>query len=211
MSSDSSSDGRIVCGAYELHVLGDLDFQSMGEAVKLRAAGEQADLLLDGSGTASLSCCPAVLTMTQSGATQGIIDMVAGAEGVITLLAGLPEIGAQIKMEQDKITLSVGPPGVGSMIEMTPTGITIQVAQTSFKMTPTGITEALAEVQRALGPMGHQLTAAETEVDVQVTGTKVSAPMQQTQIEASNQLEETLGKHATDAIRQQQVGMEMES
>jgi hypothetical protein len=189
-----SSKGDMVCGAHQVHTLGDIDLQSLGAAVTIRAGGDEADLVLDGTGTANLSCGPSVLTMTQSGPVQGKIDMMAGAQGTINLWVGLPVIGPQIKMEPEKITLSVGLPGVGSMIEMTPTGITLSVAEITLKITP----------------LGHQLTAAETEHDVLVSGVSVKAPMQQIQIEAANQQSETLATHGTDGIRQQQVGMEME-
>jgi hypothetical protein len=190
-----SSKGDMVCGAHQLHALGDIDLQSFGAAVTIRAAGDDADLVLDGAGTANLSCGPSVLTMTQSGPIQGKIDMMAGEQGTINLWVGLPIIGPQIKMEPEKITLSVGPPGAGSMIEMTPTGITFTVAEITFKITP----------------MGHQATAAETELDLLVSGMTVKAPMHQIQVEATNQQSETLGTHGTDGVRQQSVGMEMES
>jgi hypothetical protein len=189
-----SSKGDLVCGAHQVHALGDIDLQSLGAAVTIRAAGEDADLVLDGVGTANLSCGPSVLTMTQSGPVQGKINMMAGPQGSINLWVGLPVVGPQIKMEPEKITLSVGPPGAGSMIEMTPTGITLSVAEITLKITP----------------LGHQLTAAETEHDVLVSGVNIKAPMQQIQIEAANQHQETLATHGTDGIRQQQVGMEME-
>jgi hypothetical protein len=206
-----SGKGNIVMGAHQLHALGDIDIQSLGSGVNIRAAGDKADLVVDSSGTATMSCGPSVLTMTQSGPTQGQVDMLAGPQGTITLKVGVPVIGPTIKMEPEKITLSIGPPGAGSMIEITPTGITLQVAQTTFKMTPMGITEELAEVKRELGPLGHKMAAAETESSVQVTGLDQKAPMGQFQVEAVNTHKETIGTHGTDAMRNQQVGIEMES
>ena len=190
-----SSKGELVYGAHQVHALGDVDIQSLGSGVTIRAAGDKADLILDADGAAHLSCDPSVLTMTQSSPTEGKIDMVAGMQGTITFWVGPPIIGPQIKIEPEKITLSLGPPGVGSMIEMTETGITLQVAQTTIKITPLGI----------------QMTAAETEADFLVTGVNIKAPMQQVQVEAVNQQKETLSTHGTDAMRQQQVGIEMET
>jgi hypothetical protein len=190
-----SSKTDIVCGAHQVHALGDVDIQSLGSGVTIRAAGDEADLFLDADGSANLSCGPAVLAMTQSSPAEGKIDLVAGMQGTIQLWVGLPVIGPQIKIEPQKITLSLGPPGLGSMIEMTETGITLQVAQTTIKITPLGI----------------QMTIAETEADFLATGVNVKAPMQQIQVEAVNQQKETLGTHGTDAMRQQQVGIEMES
>src|SRR5438105_384502 len=122
-----SSIGDLVLGAHQTHALGDIDLESLGSGVTIRAAGEKANLLLDGSGTATLSCVPSVLAMTQSSPTEGKIDMHAGMAGTITASIGLPIIGPQIKIEAQKITLSIGPPGAGAMIEITPTGITLQV------------------------------------------------------------------------------------
>jgi hypothetical protein len=206
-----SSKADIVLGAHQVHALGDVDIQSLGAGVTIRAAGDKGDLMLDADGAAHVSCGPAVLTLTQSSPAEGKVDLVAGPQGTIALWVGLPKLGAQIKIEPTKITLSVGPPNVGSLIEMTPTGITLQVAKTSFKMTPTGITEELAETKREFTPLGHTLKAAETKVDVQVMGTNVKAPMHQSKVEAVNQQKETLSTHGTDAMRQQQVGIEMES
>jgi hypothetical protein len=189
-----SSKGDMVCGAHQVHALGDIDMQSFGSGVTIRAAGEQADLILDGVGTANLGCGPCALSMTQASPVEGEIVMTAGLEGSISLGMGPAIIGPQIKIEPDKISLSVGPPGAGSLIEMTATGITLSVAEITLKITP----------------LGHQLTAAETEHDVLVSGVSVKAPMQQIQVEATNQQTETLGSHGTDGIRQQQVGMEME-
>jgi hypothetical protein len=189
-----SSKGDMVCGAHQVHTLGDIDLHSLGSGVTIRAAGEDADLILDGVGTANLSCSPCVLSMSQSSPLAGAILMTAGLQGSIALGVGPDVIGPLIKLEPEKITLSVGPPGAGSMIEMTPTGITLSVAEITLKITP----------------MGHQLTAAETEHDVLVSGVSVQAPMQQIQIEGAYQQTETLGSHETDGIRQQQVGMEME-
>jgi hypothetical protein len=189
-----SSKGEMVCGAHQVHALGDIDLQSLGSGVTLRAAGDGGDLILDGTATANLTCSPCVLSMSQSSPVEGNIVMAAGLEGSIALGVGPAMIGPVIKMEPEKITLSVGPPGLGSMIEMTPTGITLSVAEITLKITP----------------LGHQITAAETELDVLVTGTTIKAPMQQIQIEATNQHTETIASHGTDGIRQQQVGMEME-
>jgi hypothetical protein len=132
--------------------------------------------------------------MSQSSPVEGAILMTAGLQGTIALGVGPDVIGPLIKIEPTKITLSVGPPGVGSMIEMTPTGITLSVAEITLKITP----------------LGHQLTAAETEHDVLVSGVTVKAPMQQIQVEATNQQSETLATHGTDGVRQQQVGIELE-
>jgi hypothetical protein len=205
-----SSKGEIVCGAHQIHALGDVDVQSLGSGVTIRAAGEKANLILDADGTANMICGPSSLTLTYGSPVEGIIDLVAGLKGTIKSWVGLPLVGAQIKIEPEKITLSVGPPGIGSMIQMTPTEIVLKVAQTSFKMTPTGITEELAETKRELGPLGHKLTAAETECAIQVMGINQKAPMQQVKVEAANVHKETLGTHGTDAVRNQQIGIEME-
>jgi hypothetical protein len=206
-----SSEGNMVCGAHQVHALGDIDLQSLGSGVSIRAAGEEADLILDGSGTASLTCHPATLTMTHSGKTEGKIDLLAGLQGSITQHVGPPIIGAEIKMEPEKITLSMGPPGVGSMIEMTPTSITFKVGLTTVKITPTGITEEFTTVKRELNPLGHKMTAAETEYAVQVMGVTGKAPLQNIKVEAVNMHQETIGKHTSDAMRTQSAGIEMVS
>jgi hypothetical protein len=206
-----ASSGEITCGAHQVHALGDVDILSMGSGVTVRAAGKDADLILDADGAAHVTCGPAVLCMDGSSPTGGKIDLLSGVDGVIKIWSGVPLVGSLIKLEKDKITLSVGPPGAGSKIEMTVDGITIQVMQTTFKMSATGIKEKLAVVERELGPTGHKLKAAETESGVEATGINVKSPLQQYKTDAMYQQQETIGKHATDAMRQQQVGIEMES
>ena len=202
-----SNKGDFVCGSHQVNALGDVDIQSFGSGVTLRALGEDADLSMDAGATVNLSTGSCILAMDGSTPDQGAIDLLAGEQGVIKIWCGMPLVGSLIKLEADKITLSVGPPGVGAMIEITPTGITMQVAQTSFQMTPTGITEQLAEVQRQLTPTGHTLAAAETELGLDAaTGVNLSAAMGQLQMEATSQTEATMGKHAADAMRQQSAG-----
>jgi hypothetical protein len=208
---DMSSKGEITCGAHQVHALGDVDILSLGSGVTIRAAGELATLMMDGDGSAHLSSGAAVLAMDGSTDDAGKIDLASGTSGVIKIWSGMPMLGSLLKIEKDTITLSVGPPGVGSKIEMKADGITIQVAMTTFKMTATGITEELTPVKRELTPLGHKLTSAETVAAIDAIGVNMKAPMQQYKTDAVYQQQETLGKHATDAMRQQQVGIEMES
>jgi hypothetical protein len=204
MSSD-----KIHIGSYRLQAAGNAEFNSTGDYFTVFAAGLDGMLSLRAMSTVVAAAGCAMLTLENSTPVGGNCALQGGIAGTVKLGAGLPLVGALVTVEPEQITLSVGPPGVGASIKMTPVSITFQVAETSYEMTPLGIVEKMAATQRELTPLGHAFTAAETEASIAVEGVSYSAPLVQTTVEAMTEATETLGSYATDAMKQEEIGMAM--
>jgi hypothetical protein len=203
------SSEKLHIGDYRLQAAGNAQFTAEGGFFTIYATGSDSLLSLNSDGHVVVSSGCAVLDLSSSGPTGGEVSLQAGVTGSLKLGVGLPEVGALATFEPQEITLSVGPPGAGASIKMTPTGITFKVANTSYEMTPTGVVEKVAATERKLAPQGHTMTAAESELQVAVQGVSYSAPMIKAQAEAVADAKETLGTHATDAIKKVQNGVLM--
>lgn len=200
---------KLYIGDYRLQAAGNAQLTAEGGYFTIFATGADSLLSLRSEGHVVVGSGCAVLDLSHDQPNGGSVSLQAGATGSLKLGVGLPEVGALATLEPQAITLSVGPPGAGASIKMTPTAITFQVANTSYEMTPTGVVEKVATTERKLAPLGHKLTAAESEMEVAVQGVSYSAPMVKAQAEAVADTKETLGTHATDAIKKVQNGMLM--
>ena len=203
------SSEKLHIGDYRLQAAGNTQLSAGGDYFTIYATGADALLSMRGERSVIVGSGCAVLTLSNDQASGGTVTLQAGATGSMKLGVGLPEVGAMATLEPQAITLSVGPPGAGASIKMTPTAITFKVANTSYEMTPTGVVEKVATTERKLAPLGHKLTAAESELEVAVQGVSSSAPMIKAQAEAVADTKETLGTHATDAMKKVQNGMLM--
>jgi hypothetical protein len=205
-----SNDSTLVDGEYRVNARSKVTLTSHDAGVFLRAGGEKhGHFIVDATNTASIYCGPALFSLANMDPLAGQVALVGGEMGTIKLQTGVPLAGALLSMSAEEVTISVGPPGVGASIKITPESITFRVAEVTYTMTPLGITEEVAEVSREMTPEGHNLTAAETELNVGLQGVDLAAPTEMNEVEGGNVQNETLGTHATDAVRNDDVGIEM--
>jgi hypothetical protein len=94
---------------------------------------------------------------------------------------------------------------------MTPESITLKVAEVSFSITPEGISEAVAETTRGVTPAGHNMAAAETECNIGVQGWSFEGPTASQEVDGGAENNETLGSQSTDALKNEDAGLSMET
>ncbi|WP_439630185.1 hypothetical protein [Gemmata sp.] len=200
-----------------------------GEDLILSSRGKGTNLFLDATGTASIYTGCAQFVMEASD-TAGQVNVTSGAEGTISFLSGLPDLGSLttleatattiqvgvpdvgpvIKLTMDSITLQVGPPGVGASIVMNATSITLKVGEVSLSLGLAGINESVLDVvTRAAAVTGHTLKAAETSAEVGVAGITTSAPISSDTAEASAAFSAALSNDSADAMKTIKGGIVM--
>jgi hypothetical protein len=195
------ADKNLQIGNYDLRALGRVFIVSTGAGIVANAAGAEGNILLGAGASVGAFSGPAMWLLENNEPLAGKVTIQAGPEGSVKLGVGPPIAGALITMGPEELTLSVGPPGVGASIKLTPESITLKVAEVSLTLTPEGITEDVAEVSREVTPEGHNFTAAETEMNIGVAGITSESPTRQDEVEGGNVVNETLGTHSTDAVK----------
>lgn len=198
---------NIHIGKASTHVTEDITIQSANGHVVIGTSGIDKSVVITGAAGAGMQSGPACFSLTNDANTIGTAVLTVGELGSVQLGAGVPIIGAFVKLEPEAVLISCGAPGVGASIKMTPESITFQVGEVTFTMTPAGIVEDVAECTRELTPEGHNFQAAETEVNVGVEGICVAVPTEEREAEAGAVHNETMLTHTSDAMRNDDAGI----
>ena len=115
--------------------------------------------------------------------------------------------GPRIVLTETSLQLAIGPPEVGASITLTEESIKLMIAEVVHTITPMGITEDVAECTRELTAEGHNFEAAETELNVGVTGITSSCPINLAEAEASNTSSTALYTEESEATKLQSATM----
>lgn len=196
-------------GKSSLHATEDVTVQSANGNVVIGAGGEKNSVVITGGSAVGIQSGPAVLSLSNDGATTGTAVLTVGETGQVQLGAGVPIVGAFVKLEPEAVLISCGAPGVGAAIKMTPESITFSVGEVTFTMTPGGIVEDVAECTREITPEGHNFTAGETELNIGVQGFSGAFPTAEREAEAGVVHNETMLEHTCDAARNDDAGILM--
>lgn len=203
------ADNSVHIGDYTIQTTGSLNLASDGQRVMVSANGTEGSVAVYGQKAAGMFCAPGSIGIVGESDEAAKVGMSAGEGGEIELTVGVPYEGAIVTMMPESITMTVGVPGTGSMIEMTPESIIFKVAEVTFTMTAEGITEDVAEVSREMTAEGHNLTAAETEVNIGVSGETKELPMATAEVEATNSVNESIGDITADGMLTIEASMAM--
>jgi hypothetical protein len=194
-------------GKSSMHATEDVTVQSANGNVVVGAGGANGAVVITGGSATGMQSGAAMFSLKNDGGTTGTAVLTVGTTGQIQLGAGVPLLGAFVKLEPEAVIISCGAPGIGAAIKMTPESITFSVGEVSFTMTPAGIVENVAECSRELTPEGHNFTAGETELNIGVQGFSGAFPTESREAEAGVLHNETMLSHSSDAMRSDDAGI----
>jgi hypothetical protein len=200
-----SSQGTVTEGEHLIQSGADLVLASTFGNVRLMAHYSEGNVIISGAGSASMDCGPAALWLKSSTPLAGTVILEAGIGGTVTITSGPPFEGPSIETTPETITLSVG----ASKIVMTPASITLMVAEATYTLTAEGIAETLGEVTRAVTFQGHNLTAGETEFNLGLQGETKEGPTMTSEAEGGSLENQTLASNTTNAMKNEDSGIEM--
>lgn len=187
-----SEETRIIDGAHRVEAWGTVTIISHGDGTYLSAAGDGSMLSLDAQGVVSVIAGPAAVVLATEDGITGAIDVMPGTNGTINLASGLPLVGPRLQVTPNDLSMAVGPPILGASLSFTETSITLSLGPF---------------VSLTFSQNGISLTAAETQLDVGVTGIVLKTPFKQETVDAVNVINETMLQRNTDATRQETAGI----
>jgi hypothetical protein len=184
---------------------GDLVLTSTFGDAKLIASDSGGNVIVSGGSSVALDSGPAALWLTSSSPVSGSVILEAGTGGTVTVTTGPAFEGPALIMSPETITLRVG----ASSIVLTPDSISLIVGEATYTLTSEGIVEEMGEVTREMTFEGHNLTAGETEWNLGLEGEAKEGPVEASEVEGGSADNQTLDSNTTDAMKNEDAGIEV--